>query len=71
MLHPIPYKHRARLRRSTNNYNLLTHVLYKRDTVEGKKEEEFCGIENTITSDELLDNEAGIHEVFFFEFEKM
>lgn len=66
VLHPIPQRHKARMRRSTNNENnLLTHVIYKRDTVEGKKDEEFCGIENTISSDELLDNEAGIHEDVF------
>jgi hypothetical protein len=27
------------------------------------KDSEFCGIENTISSDELLENEAGVHEV--------
>nr|CAD2185932.1 unnamed protein product [Meloidogyne enterolobii] len=63
VIHPIPQRHNARMRRSTNN--LLTHVIYKRDTVEAKKDEEFCGIENTISSDELLDSEAGIHEDVF------
>nr|CAD2134977.1 unnamed protein product [Meloidogyne enterolobii] len=63
VIHPLPQRHNARMRRSTDN--LLTHVIYKRDTVEAKKEEEFCGIENTISSDELLDSEAGIHEDVF------
>uniref|UniRef100_A0A915P4H8 Uncharacterized protein n=1 Tax=Meloidogyne floridensis TaxID=298350 RepID=A0A915P4H8_9BILA len=37
VIHPLPQRHNARMRRSTDN--LLTHVIYKRDTVEAKKEE--------------------------------
>lgn len=48
-------------RRSSDGQGL--HVLYKRKTM--AEEEEFCGIENTISSEEMVEIEAGVHEDMF------
>lgn len=57
----------GRVRRSTTGEH--AHVLYKRESlVNGSAASganEFCGIENTISSEELLENEAGVHEDVF------
>lgn len=41
----------------------MLHVLYKREAE--VKGEDFCGIDNTISSEELMDSEAGVHEDVF------
>jgi hypothetical protein len=58
----------GRVRRSPQGQ--LAHVLYRREALvvngeagSGGGNDEFCGIENTISSEELLENEAGVHEV--------
>ncbi|KAL3120428.1 hypothetical protein niasHT_005749 [Heterodera trifolii] len=71
VLHPIPAHHFPRVRRSTSDGATTAtalHVLYRRDavaTVKNGTGEDFCGIENTISSDEMAENEAGIHEDAF------
>lgn len=49
----------GRAKRSTDG--TPAHIIYKRETVVN----DFCGIENTITSEELLEDEAGLHEDVF------
>uniref|UniRef100_A0A914HD48 Peptidase M12B domain-containing protein n=1 Tax=Globodera rostochiensis TaxID=31243 RepID=A0A914HD48_GLORO len=68
VLHPIPAHHMARVRRSTGDRTKALHVLYRR---EAKSAEDFCGIENTISSEELVENEAGVHEDAFVAGQKL
>ncbi|KAI3413714.1 hypothetical protein GPALN_011197 [Globodera pallida] len=68
VLHPIPAHHMARVRRSTGDRTKALHVLYRR---EAKSGEDFCGIENTISSEELVENEAGVHEDAFVAGQKL
>lgn len=55
----------ARLKRSANKAENEAesglHVIYKREA----EKEDFCGIENTITSEELVEDEAGVVEDVF------
>jgi hypothetical protein len=60
VVHPIPEHHALRLRRSTDGRQGM-HIVYKRDALVSPKEE-FCGIENTITTQDLIEDEAGVHE---------
>uniref|UniRef100_A0A915EIJ7 Peptidase M12B domain-containing protein n=1 Tax=Ditylenchus dipsaci TaxID=166011 RepID=A0A915EIJ7_9BILA len=61
VIHPMPEKHMARVRRSAHGIGL--HVIYKREVQQ--QEQDFCGIESTITSEELLEDEAGVVEDVF------
>jgi hypothetical protein len=56
VIHPIPDEHQNRVKRSADGIGL--HVIYKRQT----EQQDFCGIENTITSEELEEDEAGVNE---------
>jgi hypothetical protein len=40
------------------------HIVYKRDSI-APKDQDFCGLDNTITSEEMLENEAGVMEDVF------
>lgn len=56
VIHSVP-QHLARRRKSNGLKGM--HVLYKRDTMtEGK--DDFCGIENTISTQDLVEDEAGV-----------
>ncbi|KAI1707981.1 thrombospondin type 1 domain-containing protein [Ditylenchus destructor] len=63
VIHPVPERHMARIKRSTSEEENDTglHIIYKREA----QQEDFCGIENTITSDELVEDEAGVVEDVF------
>ncbi|CAD5234271.1 unnamed protein product [Bursaphelenchus xylophilus] len=65
VIHPIPEKHMNRIKRSADGMGL--HVIYKRSV----SNDEFCGLDNTITSEELLDDEAGINEDVFVTGERL
>uniref|UniRef100_A0AC35F0Q0 Peptidase M12B domain-containing protein n=1 Tax=Panagrolaimus sp. PS1159 TaxID=55785 RepID=A0AC35F0Q0_9BILA len=56
VIHPIPEKHMGRVKRSSDG--TPAHIIYKREAIV----DDFCGLDNTITSEELLEDEAGIHE---------
>ncbi|CEF70374.1 Stall [Strongyloides ratti] len=60
VIHPIPENHHNRVKRSNDGTPL--HVIYKRNI---PPETDFCGIDNTITTDDLIEDEAGIHEDVF------
>lgn len=59
VLHPIPEHHQNRLKRSANGMGL--HIIYKRDAI-APPGQDFCGLENTLTSEEMLENESGVME---------
>uniref|UniRef100_A0A0N4Z613 Peptidase M12B domain-containing protein n=1 Tax=Parastrongyloides trichosuri TaxID=131310 RepID=A0A0N4Z613_PARTI len=60
VIHPIPESHHNRVKRSDDGMPL--HVIYKR---ESPQENDFCGLDNTITTEDLIEDEAGIHEDAF------
>ncbi|KAI6173773.1 CRE-ADT-2 protein [Aphelenchoides besseyi] len=62
VLHPVPERHQARMKRSADGVGL--HIVYKRNSI-APAEADFCGIENTITSEEMLEDEAGVNEDVF------
>lgn len=61
VIHPIPDRHMSRVKRSNNDEDLGMHIIYKRDT----PPEDFCGIESTITTEELAEDEAGVVDDVF------
>lgn len=72
MIHPIPDRHIRRVRRSVDQHSNTTqtlpglHVLYKRSALgPNSVQEEFCGIDSTITSDDLSEDEAGVVDDVF------
>uniref|UniRef100_A0A0N5BXF9 Peptidase M12B domain-containing protein n=1 Tax=Strongyloides papillosus TaxID=174720 RepID=A0A0N5BXF9_STREA len=60
VIHPIPENHHNRIKRSNDGTPL--HVIYKREI---PVETDFCGLDNTITTEDLIEDEAGIHEDVF------
>lgn len=67
MLHPIPERHRHRVRRAADGGGLGLHVLYKRSL----EADDFCGIDSTVSSAELLEDEAGVNEDVFVTGERL
>lgn len=61
MLHPLPDHHIGRVKRSDDGMGM--HIVYKREAIASN--EDFCGIDNTITSEELIEDEAGVFEDVF------
>lgn len=61
VIHPIPDRHMLRVKRSDNNGNLGMHIIYKKET----SSKDFCGIESTITTEELTEDEAGVVDDVF------
>uniref|UniRef100_A0A914CK41 Peptidase M12B domain-containing protein n=1 Tax=Acrobeloides nanus TaxID=290746 RepID=A0A914CK41_9BILA len=61
VLHPIPDHHIGRVKRSDDGMGM--HIVYKREAI--ATNDDFCGIDNTITSEELIEDEAGVFEDVF------
>lgn len=61
-MHPIPEHHQNRLKRSADGTGL--HIVYKRNSI-APADQDFCGLDNTITSEEMLENESGVMEDVF------
>lgn len=61
-MHPIPEHHQNRLKRSADGIGM--HIIYKRDLI-ASTDQDFCGLENTITSEEMIENESGVGEDVF------
>uniref|UniRef100_A0A7E4UU34 Peptidase M12B domain-containing protein n=1 Tax=Panagrellus redivivus TaxID=6233 RepID=A0A7E4UU34_PANRE len=59
VIHPIPEKHMGRAKRAADG--TPAHIIYKR----AAQVDDFCGLDSTVTSEELLEDEAGIHEDVF------
>uniref|UniRef100_A0A0M3JXW9 ADAMTS-like protease (inferred by orthology to a C. elegans protein) n=1 Tax=Anisakis simplex TaxID=6269 RepID=A0A0M3JXW9_ANISI len=60
VIHPVPDRHVHRFKRNKeSNSPHGLHVLYKREV---KTEEDFCGIESVISSNELTEDESAVSE---------
>ncbi|CAJ0567407.1 unnamed protein product, partial [Mesorhabditis spiculigera] len=64
VIHPFPERHAHRSKREANA--LGVHIVYKRDAIAPKAEEnEFCGIDNVVTEEDLYEDETAIFEDVF------
>ncbi|KAK0406788.1 hypothetical protein QR680_018807 [Steinernema hermaphroditum] len=59
VIHPMPDRHVGRFKRSASGHGL--HVLYKREA----PPTDFCGLDSTISSEELIDDESSVNEDVF------
>uniref|UniRef100_A0AC35TTE2 Peptidase M12B domain-containing protein n=1 Tax=Rhabditophanes sp. KR3021 TaxID=114890 RepID=A0AC35TTE2_9BILA len=60
IIHPIHENHQSRVKRSSDGTAM--HVIFKRQVAE---ENDFCGIDTDVTTQELIEDEMGIHEDVF------
>ncbi|PAV62373.1 hypothetical protein WR25_23881 [Diploscapter pachys] len=65
VIHPFPDRHAHRSKRSTENG---LHIVYKRELKldpKDKDDGEFCGLDNQITEEDLVEDESGVFEDVF------
>ncbi|CAD6189170.1 unnamed protein product [Caenorhabditis auriculariae] len=62
VIHPFPERHAHRSRRSTENG---IHVVYKRETIGDAVPNDFCGLDNVVTEEQLIEDDNAIFEDVF------